>query len=56
MENLMMNLFKGHMAASDEHFFFCIKIKKDKHDEGKGISEEQLMNSALSKCVNKKLD
>ena len=39
-ENLMLNLFKFHMVKSDKDFVFYIKSKKNKCDEGKGVSED----------------
>ena len=55
-DDLMINLFKVCMATSDKDFVSCIKTKKDEHDDGNHISEDQLMKLALNKYVNKKRD
>ena len=55
-DDLMINLFKGYMAASDKEFAKYIRLKKDEYDEGKDISEERLMKLALNKYTNMKRD
>ena len=55
-DDLMINLFKGYMAASDKEFAKYIHTKKDEYDEGKDISEDRLMRMALNKYTNMKRD
>ena len=48
----MINLFKGYATASDKEFIYYIKKKKDKYDEDKDFTSDQLMNIALNKHTN----
>ena len=41
--DLIINLFKRYMAASNKEFTKYIRSKKDEYDEGKIISEDRLM-------------
>ena len=41
--DLLTNLFKGHLAASDKQFIEYIKKKKDEYEEGTDLSTDRLM-------------
>jgi hypothetical protein len=50
-DDIMINLFKGYMAASDSEFIQYIKTKKDAHDDGKDLTSDALMTLACSQQV-----
>ena len=52
----MINLFKGHMDASDKCFVSFTKTKKEEHDDGKDVSKDKLIKLALNKHVIKNWD
>ena len=49
IDDLMVNLFKGYLHASDREFVTYMKTKKDQYDEGADITAKQLMQLALNK-------
>jgi hypothetical protein len=48
-DDIMINLFKGYMAASDSEFIWYIKTKKDAYDDGGDLTSDALMTLALNK-------
>ncbi len=46
--DLMINLFKGYMAASDNMFFQYVDHKRDASDNGEEVYPNELMNLALN--------
>jgi len=48
-DDIMINLFKGYMCASDGEFVRYMKQKKDSYDDGTDMTPEQLMTFALNK-------
>jgi hypothetical protein len=48
-DDIMINLFKGYMAASDSEFVRYIKTKKDAYDDGGDLTSDALMTLALNK-------
>ena len=48
-DDLMTNLFKGYLAASDKKFVSYIEIEKNKYDDGEDVTWEGLMAKALNK-------
>jgi hypothetical protein len=48
-DDIMINLFKGYMAASDSEFIWYIKTKKDAYDDGGNLTSDALMTLALNK-------
>ena len=48
-EDLLINLFKGYAAASDQNFREYISRKQDLHDEGNTVSPSDLMTAAKNK-------
>ena len=44
--NVMVNLFKGYLAALDKEFTTYIKQKKNNYEEGQDLQEEDLMTMA----------
>jgi len=47
--DLLTNLFKGYLAASDKQFVEYIKKKKDEYEEGSEIPTDRLMTLAENK-------
>jgi len=47
--NVMVNLFKGNLAAPDKKFATYIKQKKNDYEEGQDLNEEDLMTMAENK-------
>ena len=47
--DLLINLFKGYSAVSDEAFRTWLARKQDSHEEGEEISPDELMLAAKSK-------
>ena len=54
--DLLVNLFKGYKAASDQAFVNYIQRKRDAYDEGENVTENSLMNDAENKFNNIKLE
>lgn len=48
-DDLMINLFKAYLTASDKAFVDYMKRKKDEYDDGADIGVEQIMGLALNK-------
>ena len=48
-EALLTHLFKGYLSASDKVFVRYINDKKDRYEEGKALSSDQLMQLADNK-------
>lgn len=48
-DDLMTNLFKGYLVASDVEFVWYIKAKKDAYEDGEDVSKDKLMTPALNK-------
>lgn len=48
-DDIMINLFKGYVSASDSEFVRYIRAKKDKYEDGEDLTPEQLMTFALNK-------
>ena len=51
-DDIMINLFKGYLHASDSAFVSYIMMKKDQYDEGADMDDERLMQLALNKYKN----
>ena len=49
-DDLMINLFKAYLVASDAEFVRYMKTKRDLYDNGEDISYKQLMTMVLNKC------
>jgi hypothetical protein len=49
VNELMLNLFKGYAAVSDDSFVRYIARKQDSYEDGMPLSVEELMMSALNK-------
>jgi len=47
--DVMVNLFKGYLAAPDKEFSAYIKQKKNSYEEGQDLQEEDLMTMAENK-------
>jgi hypothetical protein len=47
--DLLVNLFKGHLAVEDKSFNLCVLRKQEEHDEGGTQTEDSLMNLAKNK-------
>ena len=54
--DLLVNLFKGYAAASDEAFTRYIQRKKDAYDEGENVDDDSIMKDAVNKFNNLKLE
>eukprot|EP00957_Ditylum_brightwellii_P027073 2047119-Ditylum_brightwellii.AAC.1 len=48
-DNLMTNLFKAYLVASDGNFIRYIRIKKDAYNDGLDITVDALMSHAKTK-------
>jgi hypothetical protein len=48
-DDIMINLFKGYMCASDSEFVRYMRQKKDHYDDGNDMTPEELMTLALNK-------
>ena len=47
--DLLLNLFKGYSAVSDEVFRAWLSRKQDDHEEGETITPDELMQAAKNK-------
>ena len=48
-DDMMTNLFRGYLAASDRDFVTYILRKKDEYEDGEDITDSSLMSLALNK-------
>ena len=48
-QDLLVNLFKGYMACSDQEFVQYVKRKQDAFEEGAAIEPDQLMKNTADK-------
>ena len=48
-QDLLVNLFKGYLACSDNEFVEYIKRKQDKYEEGEDLEPDLLMINAADK-------
>ena len=48
-QDLLVNLFKGYLACSDNEFVEYIKRKQDKYEEGEDLEPDLLMKNAADK-------
>jgi len=49
LSDVMVNLFKGYLAAPDKEFAAYIKQKKNDYEEGQSLQEDKLMTMAENK-------
>jgi len=54
--DVLVNVFKGYAAASDEAFTRYIQRQKDAYDEGKNVDEDSIMKDAVNKFNHLKLE